>query len=88
MQISLIRSLSWALILALSSQAQEPDKLRDANKEVPFELRNGFLIEFEGSIGIMSGLKFILDTGATRSVVGGALARKMGIRLHPKRLLL
>lgn len=86
MQISLIRSLSWALILALSSQAQEPDKLRDANKEVPFELKNGFLIEFEGSIGIMNGLKFILDTGATRSVVDRALAKKMGIRLYPKRL--
>jgi Aspartyl protease len=55
--------------------------------EVPFELTNGFVIEFEGQIGEMHGLKFVLDTGATRSVVDEKVARSLMVDLRPTRVL-
>jgi predicted aspartyl protease len=36
---------------------------------IPFELQSGFLVVVSGRVGQRSGLHFILDTGATRSVI-------------------
>ena len=44
---------------------------------VPFELRSGFLIVVQGRIGTIDGLRFILDTGATRSVIDAKLAKRL-----------
>jgi gag-polyprotein putative aspartyl protease len=41
---------------------------------IPFQLVGGFLIEVEGGIGHLEGLKFILDTGASYSVVDQRIA--------------
>ena len=41
---------------------------------IPFRLVRGFLIEVEGGIGHLEGLKFILDTGASYSVVDQRIA--------------
>src|SRR5208282_166553 len=47
-------------------------------KGIPFDLLDGFLIAVEGRIGPLEHLKFILDTGVTRTV----LDRKVADRLH------
>jgi len=50
--------------------------------EVPFTLIHDFLIVVQGSIGNLTGLKFILDTGTTNSMVDRRLARRLGVQLH------
>jgi len=51
---------------------------------VPFELRSGFLIVVPARVGKRSDLRFILDTGATRSVIDRRLARQVA---SPSRVL-
>lgn len=47
--------------------------------ELPMEVHNGYLIVVEGSIGRLQGLKFLLDTGVTRSVVDQRVANKLDL---------
>jgi predicted aspartyl protease len=48
----------------------------------PFSVMGGFLIVFQGRIGARSGLRFVLDTGATHSTVNRKLAQEMRVPLH------
>jgi predicted aspartyl protease len=52
-----------------------------ATTTMPFELISGFLVVVDGYIGNLDGFKFILDTGATHSLID----RKVADRLHLKR---
>lgn len=45
-----------------------------------FELREGFLIVVDGQIGPLEHLKFILDTGASRTVVSSKVANQLSMR--------
>jgi len=77
------RVLGCMLTIVFSCPPPGPtDKMRET-QEVPFQLVGGFLIEFEGTIGGLEGLRFILDTGATHSVVDRRIARKLGVPLRP-----
>jgi aspartyl protease len=51
---------------------------------IPFRLKSGFLIQVEGRIGQLKGLKFILDTGATHSVIDRRIARRFPLILSHK----
>jgi hypothetical protein len=53
------------------------------NNEIPFELRGGFLIVMEGRIAQLKGLRFVLDTGASYSVVDRKIAEKLTLRRRP-----
>jgi predicted aspartyl protease len=53
---------------------------------IPFQLEAGFLIQVEGGIGQLEGLRFILDTGATHSVIDRRIANRFPLVLHPKRV--
>src|SRR5690349_24484754 len=46
---------------------------------MPFKLYAGYLIVVEGRIGAMGKLKFVLDTGATHSVIDRKLASKISV---------
>lgn len=64
--------------------AEVPDvPFRDKIEELPFELRNGFLVVVEGRIGQLKGLKFILDTGTSRSVVDRRVAEQFDLQHRP-----
>ena len=52
---------------------------------LPFKLSAGFLIVVEGRIGGLSNLKFVLDTGVTRSIVDRKIADKLKLPRHPNR---
>jgi predicted aspartyl protease len=54
--------------------------------EVPFELRGGFLVVFEGRIAHLQNLKFVLDTGASYSVVDRKVAQRLSLRRHAGRV--
>jgi len=53
---------------------------------IPFHLAGGFLIQIEGEIGHLAGLKFILDTGATHSVIDQKVANRFSAERRPKKV--
>jgi predicted aspartyl protease len=48
-----------------------------ASSTIPFELVAGFLVVVTAQIGDLEGLKFILDTGATHSLIDRKVASKL-----------
>jgi len=56
-------------------------------KAIPFDLTHGFLIVVEGRIAGLDHLKFILDTGVTRSVLDQKVADKLHVPRHAKPVL-
>jgi len=73
---ALARSLFLVGILSSVSLAQLTPQ-SPVSAMVPFELRSGFLIVVHGQIGTVGALRFILDTGATRTVIDEKLARRL-----------
>jgi predicted aspartyl protease len=70
-----------------SSWAQLPDNpTPKTSGELPFTFSSGFLIIVEGQIGSLKKLKFILDTGTTRSIVDRRVAEKLRLPLYPRRM--
>jgi predicted aspartyl protease len=76
----------WLLSLAclslfFPSSLQADDQPRPSENTsgslLPFRLSSGYLIQVEGQIGDHAHLKFILDTGATISIVGQRIAQKL-----------
>jgi predicted aspartyl protease len=61
------------LNLAYKARSDEHSTTRYAGYEngvsIPFQLESGFLVVVSGRIGSRAGLHFILDTGATRSII-------------------
>ena len=81
----------WLLSLACLSlffpfPLQADDQLRPSENTsgslLPFRLSSGYLIQVEGRIGDQAHLKFILDTGATISIVGQRVAQKLKLDAH------
>jgi predicted aspartyl protease len=50
---------------------------------LPFRLSSGYLIEVDGRIGDHRNLKFLLDTGATISILDTRIADQFGLHRHP-----
>lgn len=75
-------------ILPGEIRAQQSLVMSDAVRAnaIPFQLEGGFLIEVEGRIGQLEGLKFILDTGATHSVIDRRIADRFSLTLRPKKV--
>jgi predicted aspartyl protease len=76
----------WFLFLAclsllLPSTSRADDQ--NASASLPFRLASGYLIEVEGRIGNQTHLKFILDTGASISIVGQRVAQKLKLDAQP-----
>jgi predicted aspartyl protease len=55
----------------------------DAIASLPFELREGFLIVVDGQIGGIVHLKFILDTGASHTVISRKIANRLSLEREP-----
>lgn len=63
----------------IPKQAQDPGK-SEASRTIPFELMSDFLVVIKGRIGDLDGLKFIVDTGTTRSAIDRRLADRLRLR--------
>jgi len=50
------------------------DSVLRPDAELPFQLVKGYLIQIEGKIGAQNHLRFLLDTGASRSIVDSRIA--------------
>ena len=70
-------SVACIFLFVVEIQAQKTAIASPARTgAIPFRLVGGFLIEVEGGIGHLEGLKFILDTGTTYSVVDRRIANR------------
>jgi predicted aspartyl protease len=58
-----------------------------SNDVIPFQLGSEFLIVLEGQIGPLTGLVFILDTGATHTMVDDSIADKLLLPRHKGKIL-
>jgi len=78
-----------ALSIPLSCAAQQDPTAESsrASLEMPFQLYSGYLIVVEGRIGSLKGLKFVLDTGTTQSILSEKIADNLALLRHPARLL-
>ena len=81
----------WLLSLACvclffpsASQADDQPKPSEnaSVTKLPFRLSSGYLIQVEGRIGDQTNLKFILDTGASISMVDQRIAAKLKLDAH------
>jgi predicted aspartyl protease len=73
----------WLLSLACLSLFFPSSLQADENTQLPFRLSSGYLIQVEGRIGDQDHLKFLLDTGATISIVSQKIAQKLKLEAHP-----
>jgi predicted aspartyl protease len=75
------------LSLFMPSPLQADDQSRPSENvpgsALPFRLSSGYLIQVEGRIGGQAHLKFILDTGASITIVGQRIAQKLKLDAHP-----
>jgi predicted aspartyl protease len=53
---------------------------------IPFRLDGGFLILVDGRIGSLSQLKFVLDTGATHTVIAERIRDKLSLPRHQEQI--
>ncbi len=68
----------------IASKTNNPGPSENASgSQLSFRLVSGYLIQVEGRIGDQTHLKFILDTGATISMVGQRVAEKLKLDAHP-----
>ncbi len=74
--------LSLLFPTALQANDQPRPSENASGSELPFRLVSGYLIQVEGRIGDQTHLKFILDTGATISMVGQRVAEKLKLDAH------
>jgi hypothetical protein len=58
-----------------------------SNATMPFQLGSDFLIVVEGKIGPLTSLRFILDTGETRTTVDARIADKLLLPRHKGKVL-
>ena len=61
--------------------------LANQPRDIPFHLASGYLIVVEGTIGNSEHLKFVIDTGTTRTCIDRQLARQLGLSLEPHTVL-
>jgi len=53
---------------------------------IPFELRSDFLVVVTGQVGDLHGLKFILDTGASYTLIDQKIADRLKLRRRPGKI--
>lgn len=85
---SILVTAKVVLIFALASgvwlNAGEVSTVGGAT--APFELRFDFLVIVNGRIGELDGLKFILDTGSSDTVIDESIAHRLRLRRWPGRI--
>lgn len=82
-----IALVAAAIFYPSSSGAQSLALLAGQSPYIPFHLESGYLIVVEGTIGNSEHLKFVIDTGTTRTCIDSRLARQLGLSVEPHAVL-
>lgn len=77
--------LAIALLCAATLHSQE-FRFSPAHSTMSFELRSTFLVVVDGQIGDLEGLKFILDTGASYTVIDRKVADRLRLARRPGKI--
>jgi predicted aspartyl protease len=67
----------------LSAQESGASSIRAT---IPFQLHSDFLVVVNGQVGNLDGLKFILDTGATYTLIDQKIADRLRLRRRPGKI--
>ncbi len=73
----LVTVLGVTLVPAADTAAREA---AESPRELPFELVDDTLIVVRGSIGHLSALRFLIDTGSTRTYIDRRVANALGLK--------
>jgi Aspartyl protease len=77
--------LAMSSVLARPVQEEEPSE-SETVRAISFDLESDFLVVVKGQVG-SRGLKFIVDTGATRSVIDRRVAASLQLKRHAGRIV-
>jgi predicted aspartyl protease len=75
--------MAFLLVSPLSARDRTPPPRRAIEPSVPFDLYRNYLIVARGSAGPLKGLNFLLDTGASPSLIDPRLAQRLHLQDHP-----
>jgi|SRR5580765_223269 predicted aspartyl protease len=78
--------LVFGILLTQHVQAQGLSSSTESST-IPFDLVSSFLVVVDGQIGNLKGLRFILDTGATHSVLDRKVADRLGLQRHAGKVM-
>lgn len=81
----LLAAGGWLMLAAALTAQSGAQGLEQpcSDSAIPFDLVSNFEIVVQGQVGELTGLKFILDTGSSYSVIDRKLADKVGLRRQP-----
>ena len=83
-------SLLFAALLpgtAVLCPTRAQEVVQPAPQTVPFELKADFLVVVKGEVGDLHSLKFIVDTGATYTVIDRRIADKLLLHREPGKVM-
>ena len=69
--------MMMAIVLTVSALESPENSSAFTSNDVPFKLYRGYVIVIRGSIGGLTNLNFVVDTGAVPSVVDARIALKL-----------
>ena len=65
---------------------QETEPASHVSMKLPFRLFRGYLVIAEGAIGNVHNLNFLVDTGASPSVIDQKIAHDLKLAEHPEKV--
>ncbi|KAA6460407.1 hypothetical protein DYQ86_15395 [Acidobacteria bacterium AB60] len=86
MNLRILRTGAWViLVAAFTSQvlAQDNSNQIRPGVQLPFDLLSDFGVVVHGKINQVDGLRFLLDTGSSHSVIDRKVAESMGLNRYP-----
>jgi len=84
LRMILVGGVRLLLVGAVISQASAQNLDRACSDwATPFDLVSNFEIVIQGQLGETNGLRFILDTGSSYSVIDRSVAERMGLHRRP-----
>jgi predicted aspartyl protease len=78
-------ALVLAFLFTSLSDAQDL-RISPARPTIPFQLASNFLVVVQGQVGELEGLRFILDTGASYTVIDRKVADQLKLRRRPGKI--
>jgi predicted aspartyl protease len=79
----------WLLLTVVLTSPSNAQELRAESKAsiIPFELLSDFVVVVRGQVADLGGLRFILDTGSTHTVIDRHVADTLGLRRQSGRVI-
>jgi predicted aspartyl protease len=84
--IGLFLLLATALTAKIDAQGLAQAHPQTRASLIPFEMLSDFVVVVQGQVGDLDGLRFILDTGSSHTVIDRRVADRLGLKRIPGRV--